>query len=165
MPVLLAAALSLTQSQGFLSGTGYARTHTFPVIAQVFNVEVSDPDADGIRSITVVIPVENLSTNIGMRNIHMRTSVFNGKEFPDVFFRAKTAAPLEPGNVTLDGTLTINGIDQPHALAVELKRVDGELHAIGTTLIQPTKFGLPLVGMGPMKVLDKVEMSFDITLS
>ncbi|MFQ6613448.1 MAG: YceI family protein [Fidelibacterota bacterium] len=165
LPVLLAAALNLTQNQGVLSGTGYARTHTFPVIAQQFTVAITDPGPDGFRQITVTVPVNELSTNIGIRNIHMRTSVFNGKEYPEVTFRARTDVPLEPGTVNLEGTLTINGIDQPHALEVELKRIDGVLHGIGSTLIQPTRFGLPLVGMGPMKLLDKVEMSFDITLS
>ncbi len=164
LPVLLAAALNLTQSQGIISGTGFARTHTFPVIARTFVVDITDPDQNGSRTITVTVPVNHLSTNIGMRNFHMRTSVFNGKEYPDVVFKAQTDAPLEPGLVTLNGTLTINGIEQPQVLDVELKTVEGSLHAIGTTLIQPTKFGMPLVGMGPMKLLDKVEMSFDITL-
>ncbi|RMF07013.1 MAG: YceI family protein [Candidatus Neomarinimicrobiota bacterium] len=164
LPVFLAAGLVLSQNQGRIGGTGFARTHTFPVIAEQFDVQISDPDTSGYRQIAVAIPVSQLNTNIGLRNMHMKTAIFKGKEFPLVTYQARTQAPLEPGTVTLEGTLTINGIQESHPLTVELVQQDGVLHAVGSTLVHPTHFDMPLVGMGPMKLLDKVDMSFDIAL-
>ena len=40
--------------------------------------------------------------------------------------------------------------------------ISGKWQAQGAFLIVPTDFDLPLVGMGPMKLLDKVELDLDV---
>jgi len=165
LPLLMLAAIELNQSNGVLSGEGHARTHDFEVTAKTFNLDIGDLNENGTRQINVSIPVKDMDTGISMRNIHMRSSMFNTKEYPDITFSASTDANLSPGKILLSGTLSINGISRPHDLTVNLSNVSGELVAEGETTITPTNFDLPLVGMGPMKVLDEVNMSFKVVVS
>ncbi len=164
LPVLVIGALTINQSGGTMKGEGHARTHDFPVIAQTFDIQISDPDDAGMRTLLVTVPVKDITTTIGLRNMHMRASMFDVKEYPNITFSALLDYPIQPGEYSLDGTLTINGVEKSHLLKVNLVNKDGALTAAGSTSITLSDYDLPLPGMGPMKVLDHVEMSFDVTL-
>ncbi|MFQ6611708.1 MAG: YceI family protein [Fidelibacterota bacterium] len=164
LPALVVGALVMSQSNGTLSGEGHARTHDFPVIAQTFDINISDQNETGNRTITVTVPVKDITTTIGMRNMHMRTSMFDVKNYPDITFSANFNYPLHAGNYVLDGALTINGVEKPHSLKVKLVNEDGALKATGSTKITLSDYDLPMPGMGPMKVLDHVEMTFDVNV-
>jgi polyisoprenoid-binding protein YceI len=164
LPALVVGALVINQTQGTLSGEGHARTHDFPVIAQTFDIQITDPSDAGVRSLLVTVPVKDISTNIGLRNMHMRASMFDIKEYPNIIYSAEFNYPFQPGEYTLNGTLTINGVERPHELTVTLVNEDGTLKATGSTRITLSEFDLSRPGMGPMKVLDHVEMSFDVSV-
>jgi len=162
LPIIAVAALVINQQLGTLSGQGHARTHNFPVIAQTFDITISDPDMNGLRTLKVVVPIKDITTNIGLRNTHMRSSMFDLKQYPNIIFTATSDKPIEVGTYVLDGMLTINGVTKPHQLEVTLEEMDGKLMATGSTVVTPTDFDLPLPGMGPMKVLDHVEMAYNV---
>ena len=162
LPIVTVAALVLNQQFGTLSGQGHARTHNFPVIAQTFDITISDPDVNGLRTLKVVVPIKDITTNIGLRNTHMRTSMFNLKQYPNIVYTASSDKAIEAGHYILDGMLSINGVTKPHRLEVTLEEMDGKLMATGSTVVTPTDFDLPLPGMGPMKVLDHVEMAYNV---
>ena len=164
LPALLSAQVQLSQADGTIAGEGHARTHDFPVILQEFTIAVSAPDAAGYSTIEVIVPVRKITTKIGVRDTHMKSSMFKPKKFPEIVYRARTSAELAPGSDTLEGQLTIRDVTRDFDVAVTVAESTDGLHVTGRLVIVPTEFGLSLPGMGPMKVLDSIELDFDITV-
>lgn len=162
-PLLSWAGISVTEQNGTLQGLGHAKSHDFPVIAQQFTIQVSDPDSSGLRAIQVTIPVQEISTENFMRNAHMRMAMFKG-DYPEVTYQATaTLAELTAGNIPLRGSLTINGIAKPYEFSIRLMPVGTQWRAAGSLQIKPTDFKMGLPGMGPMKVQDQVDLNLDVT--
>lgn len=164
LPLIVFSAILINQSAGMLAGEGHARSHNFTVTAKSFDLNISDLDANGYRTISMTVPVKEIDTGNRIRNIHMRKSMFNIKENPDIVFTAKSNAQLTAGQVSLDGTLTINGVTKPHVLNIVINDKSGDWVVSGKTNISLTAYDLPLVGMGPMKVQDQVDLAFNILL-
>jgi len=164
LPLLSWANITITEANGTFEGLGHARTHDFPVEARIFTVAVSESDTSGNRTVSVEVSVNDLHTGNAMRDSHMRMSVLDRKKHPLITFTSTVNLPeLMPGEITLAGNLQVNGITKPYTLMLNLKQVAGKWNATGGFLIVPTDFDLPLVGMGPMKVLDKVNLNLDVT--
>lgn len=164
VPLLAWSKITITEANGTLGGLGFARSHDFPVDAEIFTVTVSDADTSGHRELMVEVSVHDLDTGNAMRTSHMRMSLLDRKKYPLITFKSQLVLPeLAPGMITLPGTLQVNGINQSYDLSIDLKRQGDKWQATGSFLIVPTDFDLPLVGMGPMKLLDKVELDLDVT--
>ncbi|MBT4131282.1 MAG: YceI family protein [Candidatus Marinimicrobia bacterium] len=164
LPLLGWANFTITEANGSFEGLGHARTHDFPVEARIFTVAVSDADTSGNRTVSVEVSVNDLHTGNAMRDTHMRMSVLDRKKHPLITFKSDVFLPeLHAGDVALAGILQVNGITKPYTLNLDLKHSSGKWNATGSFLIVPTDFDLPLVGMGPMKVLDKVNLNLDVT--
>ena len=164
LPLLAWSNTLITEANGTFAGQGHARTHNFPVEARIFTIKFSDADTSGFRTLDVEVSVNDLHTGNGMRDAHMRMSILDRKNHPLITYHAKVKLPeLVAGQVVLPGSLQINGISKPYELAVNLSQNGTEWHATGSFLIVPTDFDLPLVGMGPMKLLDKVDLNLDVT--
>ena len=164
LPLMLTAQVQLSQANGTIAGTGHARTHDFPVILEEFTITVSALDDAGYRTIEVTVPVKQITTESGMRDTHMKTSMFKPKKYPNIVYRATTMADLTPGSGILSGQLTIRDVTHDLDLDVQVSELDMAIHVTGSFVIVPTEYDLPLVGMGPMKVLDHIELDFDITV-
>ncbi len=164
LPALLSAQVQLSHANGTIAGQGHAKTHDFPVILKEFTISISAPDEAGYRDVVVNIPVKKITTKIGMRNMHMKSSMFKPKKFPEIIYRARTNSDLAPGSGILSGQLTIKDSTRDLDIAVTVSDSANGLHVTGRLVIVPTEFDLPLVGMGPMKVQDSVELDFDITV-
>ncbi len=153
----------ITEANGSLAGLGHARTHDFPLEARIFTINVSEADTSGYRTIYVEVSVNDLHSGNAMRDSHMRMSVLDRKKHPLITFTsAVMMAEFEAGEISLPGQLQINGNSKSYSLNLNLISEDGKWHATGGFLIIPTDFDLPLVGMGPMKVLDKVNLDLDV---
>ncbi len=164
LPPALVGQTSLTQVNGTISGLGHAASHDFPVVVETFEITVGPIDSGGSRTITVEIPSKALTTKNFMRDAHLHTSVIKVKKHPRITFVATTGAQLTPGTATLTGQLTFNGITNEQAVDVTISQQNGRLQADGSLVIIPTAFGLPLVGMGPMKVQDYVDLNFHLEI-
>ncbi len=163
LPLVAMSNTIITEANGTFAGLGYARSHDFPVEAHIFTVKISDADPNGMRSIDVEVSVNDLHTGNGMRDTHMRMSILDRKNHPWITFKSKIKMPeFHAGTVSLPGQLQINGISKAYNLKLKLKKDDASWHATGSFLIIPTDFDLPLVGMGPMKLLDKVELDLAV---
>lgn len=163
LPIFVFGAIIINEDIGNISGSGGTKSgEVFPVIAQSFNLNISEP-LESKRTVNVTVPVESITTEKWMRDIHMRMSVFD-KSYPNVVFKAVTENELEPGNVTLDGELTINGIQKPKSVSLELKEIHGSLEAAGSFEISLDNYGIKSPGMGPMKVSDKVSINFKFSV-
>lgn len=164
LPLTLAGQISLTQQDGTISGLGHAASHDFPVVIETFEITVGPIDSAGSRTITVEIPSKAITTKSFMRDAHLHTSVMKVKKHPRITFVATTGAELTPGTVTITGQLTLNGITNEQTVEVTISEQDGRFSAEGSLVIIPTAFGLPLVGMGPMKVQDYVDLNFHLDI-
>lgn len=164
LPLMVwAKPILITEANGTFAGLGHARTHDFPVEARIFTVKVSDADTSGTRSVSVEVSVNDLHTGNAIRDSHMRMSVLDRKKHPLITFVSDLdMADLRVGDVMLVGTLQINGVSKPHTLNLNLQKYPDQWQATGSMLIKPTDFGLPLVGLGPMKVLDAVDLDLSV---
>ncbi|MCF7923272.1 MAG: YceI family protein [Candidatus Marinimicrobia bacterium] len=163
LPLLSWADITITEANGSFEGSGHARTHDFPVEAQIFTIHVSDADTSGNRAVSVEVSVNDLHTGNAMRDAHMRMSVLDRKKHPLITFESNVKLPeLQAGTVFLPGKLQVNGISKSYTLELNLKQSAGKWNATGSFVIIPTDFDLPLVGMGPMKVLDQVNLDLDV---
>ncbi len=154
----------ITELNGPLQGTGYARTHHFPVDAKVYTIRVSEPDTSGIRQVKLEVSVNDLKTGNPARTAHMQVSMLDRKQFPYIYFNSSIAlGELTAGRLELPGTLEINGVSNPHTVVIDLQQVADKWRATGSFHFKLTDFDLPLVGMGPMKLVDKVDLELDVT--
>jgi len=164
LPMLTWANFIITEANGTFGGQGHARSHDFPLEAKIFTVKVSDADTSGNRTVHVEVSVNDLHTGNGMRDTHMRMSLLDRKKHPLITFDSPVNLPeLKDGAFALVGNLQVNGIAKPYTLQLNLKKSGIKWNATGTFLIVPTDFDLPLVGMGPMKLQDKVDLNLDVT--
>jgi hypothetical protein len=163
-PCLVWGSVILTQKDGEFRGSGHTQFYDFPVVLQTFQVQISDPDSAGVRDVRVVVPVAAITTKLGLRDLHMRWSMFDQEAYPEIEYVARTDAGLQPGPVQLAGTLTINGVQRPFELTVMLERRDGTYYADGDVVISLTDFELPLVRVGFIKVQDRVDLHFHLAL-
>ncbi|NQV16434.1 YceI family protein [bacterium] len=164
LPLLGWSNIIITEANGSFGGLGHARTHDFPVVARVFTINVGDADTSGFRTVDVEVSVNDLHSGNAMRDTHMRMSVLDRKKHPLITFTSKIKmAEFLAGDVSIPGYLQINGVTKSFNLNLNLKQDGDTWHATGSFLIIPTEFDLPLVGMGPMKVLDSVNLDLDVT--
>jgi len=164
LPVLSWAEILITEQNGSLAGKGHARSHDFPVSAKVFTIKVSDADTNGMRWVEFEMTVNDLHTGNAARDSHMRMSVLDRKQYPTINFSSSVKmGEMMAGKVALPGELTINGVTKPYTFNLNLTTNGEGWDAKGGFVIVPTDFDLPLVGLGPMKVLDKVNLQLDVT--
>ncbi len=163
LPLMAWPTTIITEANGTFAGLGHARSHDFPVEARIFTIKVSDTNTDGMRTVEVEVSVNDLHTGNGMRDTHMRMSILDRKNHPLITFKSTVAmAEFQAGDVSLPGELQVNGITKAYDLRLNLKQDSGKWRARGSFTIIPTDFDLPLVGMGPMKLLDNVELDLDV---
>jgi polyisoprenoid-binding protein YceI len=172
------AALDLQpESRLWVSGTSTVRSFQCP--AGTFDAKVESSVADAVTAvlagekavstIEVTVPAEKLDCRNGTMNEHMRKAL-KAKQFPTVVFRASSydlARTSDSVGVTLNGTLTLGGVDKPITVNAQAKPgADGTLIVSGTREIRMTEFGLkpPTLMLGTMKVDEKITVGFEVVL-
>lgn len=165
------------ESRLWISGTSTVRS--FQCQASSFDAKVESAGSDAIASILagekavstveVTVPAEKLDCRNGTMNEHMRKAL-KAKENPTIVFRASSydLAKSDDGMaVTLNGTLTLGGVQKPIAIKANAKRnAEGALIVSGTREIRMTEFELkpPTLMLGTMKVDEKITVGFDVVL-
>ena len=165
------------ESRLWISGTSTVRS--VQCQASSFDAKVESAGSDAIASILagekavstveVTVPAEKLDCRNGTMNEHMRKAL-KAKENPTIVFRASSydLAKSDDGMaVTLNGTLTLGGVQKPIAIKANAKRnAEGALIVSGTREIRMTEFELkpPTLMLGTMKVDEKITVGFDVVL-
>ena len=165
------------QSRLWVAGTSTVRA--FQCQAGAFDAKIESSGSDAVAAvlagekavstIEVTVPAEKLDCRNGTMNEHMRKAL-KAKEFPTVVFRAASydlARTTESVSVTLNGTLTLGGVEKPITVNAHAKPgADGTLVVSGTREVRMTEFGLkpPTLMLGTMKVDEKITVGFEVVL-
>ncbi len=164
LPLSAAAALTLGQSSGYIKGDGSTPSHGFPVVATKYTVEIGATDTSGFRLITVTVPVDEITTDNFMRDVHMRSAIFGAgkdKGIEEVVFTARTDQPVQPGSLDLAGELNVNGKSLPNKIRLAVSG-DQTLTIQGQAKVSLSAYGIDAPGMGPMEVADTVSLEFSV---
>jgi polyisoprenoid-binding protein YceI len=165
------------ESRLWVSGTSTVRA--FQCQGGAFDAKIESTGADAVAAvlagekavstIEVTVPAEKLDCRNGTMNEHMRKAL-KAKEFPTVVFRAASydlTRTNESVGVTLNGTLTLGGVEKPITVNAQAKPgTDGTLIVSGTREVRMTEFGLkpPTLMLGTMKVDEKITVGFEVVL-
>ncbi len=122
----------------------------------------------GVRTVTLVVPAEKLECGNGTMNEHMRKAL-KITENPTIAFKLsgydvnKSATGT---NGTLNGTLTLGGVQKAISIPAEGKTESGALHVTGAYELKMSDYGLkaPSLMFGRIKVRDAVNVKFDLLL-
>jgi polyisoprenoid-binding protein YceI len=165
------------ESRLWIAGTSTVRA--FQCQAGAFDAKIESTGADAVAAvlagekavstIEVTVPAEKLDCRNGTMNEHMRKAL-KAKEFPTVVFRAASydlTRTNESVGVTLNGTLTLGGVEKPITVNAQAKPgTDGTLIVSGTREVRMTEFSLkpPTLMLGTMKVDEKITVGFEVVL-
>ena len=186
LAVLLPAALGIAarrpidmqpESRLWIAGTSTVRS--FQCQASTFEAKIeSAPNGavaavlageKAVSNVTLTVPVEQIDCKNGTMNEHMRKAL-KASQNPTVTFKVTTydlARANDVVDVTLNGTLTIGGVEKPVTINAQAKPGEnGTLLVSGTREVRMTEFGLkpPTLMLGTMKVDERIKVGFDVVL-
>ncbi len=171
-------ALSLTPaSQLWFEGTSTVRGWKCAAGTMTATVDAASADAarailageKAVRTVRLVIPAAQLDCKNGTMNGHMLKAL-NAEQQKTIAFTLSAydlTGDAAARHGSLQGTLSINGTDQPVTLATTFEDAgNGALRVKGSHTLQMTKFGVkpPTLMLGTMKVGDAVTVGFDLVL-
>jgi polyisoprenoid-binding protein YceI len=165
------------ESRLWIAGTSTVRS--FQCQATSFDATIESAASGGVASVlagekavssvTVTVPVEKLDCKNSTMNEHMRKAL-KASQNPTVVFRVDTYELAHAGEgvaVTLNGTLTLGGVEKPITVNAQAKPGEnGTLLVSGTREVRMTEFGLkpPTLMLGTMKVDERIKVGFDVIL-
>jgi len=183
LPVTIAAVRLATpldlqpESQLWVAGTSTVRS--FRCQAGAFDAKVGSSAAEAVAAVLagekavstveVTVAVDRLDCRNSTMNEHMRKAL-KASQNPTVVSRVDTyelARASDGVTVTLNGTLTLGGVEKPITVNAQAKPGEnGTLLVSGTRELRMTEFGLkpPTLMLGTMKVDDRVKVGFDVVL-
>ena len=119
-------------------------------------------------SLSVIDPGESEKDRRQVQNTMAGNDVLDEERFPDIRFTSTHVKQVNKTNdgweVTLEGLLSLHGVEKPISLPLRVSAKNGELRAEGDTSLLQTDFGItPIkVGGGSVKVKNKVRIRFDL---
>jgi polyisoprenoid-binding protein YceI len=138
----------------------------------LFNEEMlEDSSADltvEATSLSVIDPGESDKDRRKVQETMAGKDVLDEERFPVIRFtstRVKQVKKTHDGwEVTLEGVLSLHGVEKPISMPLHVSVKDGELRAEGETSLLQTDFGItPIkVGGGSVKVKNKVRIRFEL---
>ncbi|MEP6619625.1 MAG: YceI family protein [bacterium] len=121
-----------------------------------------------VKSVAVTLTTEKLECGNGTMNDHMKNAL-KAKDVPSIEFKV-ASYDLTRGadgiSGTLNGTLSLGGVNKPIAVAATGTSEAGALHVIGSYELKMTDYDLkpPTLMFGRIKVGDNVTVKFDLLL-
>ena len=182
VPALVAATTLMPievqpESKLWIAGTSTVRA--FQCQAATFDAKLGATGTNAVSAvlagekavsdIVVIVPAEKLDCRNGTMNEHMRKAL-KAEKYPTITFRVASydlAKAAEGVDVTLNGTLTLGGVEKPIAITATAKPGEnGTLLVSGTREVRMTEFGLkpPTLMLGTMKVDERIKVGFDVVL-
>lgn len=150
--------------------TGHVKAHT-----EVFGDSTIDPQTDAIISHLesdgtpeslsgyVTVAVSKLVSDNADRDEHMHEAMASS-DFPEAVYTFGTIAKNDTG-YTVEGSLTLHGVIKPLTLEVQMTQEDNHLKMSGTGSLLMSNFGIEPPTLLFLTVRDRVDITFDLTLS
>jgi polyisoprenoid-binding protein YceI len=119
-------------------------------------------------SLNVIDPGESDKDRRQVQSTMAGKDVLDEERFPEIRFTSthvKQGRKTDKGwEITLQGTLTLHGVEKEISLPLQFDARDGTLHAEGEASLLQTDFGIvPIkVAGGSVKVKNKVRIHFDV---
>jgi polyisoprenoid-binding protein YceI len=120
------------------------------------------------NSLTVIDPGEPDSDRRQVQSTMAGSEVLDVQKYPEIRFTStqvmETKKTDSGWDLTVEGRLTLHGIEKRISLPLHLSAKDAELRAEGEVSLLQTDFGItPIrVGGGTVKVKDKIRIRFDV---
>jgi polyisoprenoid-binding protein YceI len=122
-----------------------------------------------VSAVEIRVDTERLDCKNGTMNEHMLKAL-KAKTNPTIVFKLASydlAKQAEAVRVTLNGTLSMGGVEKPISLTANATEgSSGMLHVVGMHELRMTEWGLkpPTLMLGTMKVDERVKIGFDLLL-
>ena len=119
-------------------------------------------------SLTVIDPGESDLDRRQVQSTMVGKEVLDAQQYPEIRFTSTRVMsekkPDEGWEITVEGRLTLHGVEKSISLPLHLNAKDAELRASGETSLLQTDFGIaPIkVGGGAVKVKNLVRIRFDV---
>jgi polyisoprenoid-binding protein YceI len=122
----------------------------------------------GVRTVKVTVPAEKLDCGNGTMNDHMRKAL-KIADNPTIEFKLSgydVSKGTEGSTGTLNGTLSLGGVQKHISIPAEGKSEGGALHVTGAYELKMTDYDLtpPSLMFGRIKVREAVNVKFDLLL-
>lgn len=147
-----------------------------PANVKAFNVNGEAKSLEGealitsnaVEKLTVTVPVSALTTNMSMRDKHMRERIFQTQDgkLPPVNLTAKSKecmpvqSPKESPKqlCTLEGVLEIQGTARPFSMKLDIERTGNKVTGSGKGVVKLSDYGIPQPEQLGIKVSNEVEI-------
>ncbi len=124
-----------------------------------------DPDT-GEAAGEVVLDARRAATGNDERDQKMHRKVLESELYPEIVFvpeRIIGQVPESgPGEIELDGTVTVHGADHPVAVKVRLSREGDVVHAAGSLAIPYVAWGMKNPSVLVLRVAKQVDVALDV---
>jgi polyisoprenoid-binding protein YceI len=126
-----------------------------------------------IENVDANLPVESLTTGMGMRDKHMRQRVFTGPDgqLSDLVYRGgKTECAISQDSnaitCSLKGELAIRGVPRPLILALNIREnSSGRYRVVGEGAVRLTDYGIDPPRQLGVRVDDQVQLRFEFMVT
>lgn len=151
-----------------LAGTDKTAEGTTTAVAGDIAIDVTDPSASQIG--TIVVNVEQFTSDSNLRDKRLRTDFLNSTDFPMAEFEATSIEGIPEAvdgettaEVTIDGDLTVAEVTAPATFAGTVTVDDDTLTAELTATVAMSDYDIgPINIAGLVRTGDEVDLTFDL---
>jgi polyisoprenoid-binding protein YceI len=125
-----------------------------------------------LEQVRATVPVQALSTGMGLRDEHMRKYIFttaDGKQPDLIFSAANLRCAAQPGReeaCPVAGTLSIRGVERPFSMTLKVKQEAGSpavFKASGLATVKLSDYGIERPSQLGVQTQDEVKLSIQFT--
>ncbi len=151
-----------------LAGTSRTAEGTTPAVAGDIVVNTEDPSESRVG--TIVVNVQQFTSDSALRDKRIRTDFLNSSEFPMAEFTATEIEGLpnaidgeSSADLVISGELTVAETTAPATFSGEATLTEDTLEANMTATVKMSDFGVgPINVIGLVKTSDEVDLTFDL---
>jgi polyisoprenoid-binding protein YceI len=113
-----------------------------------------------IEEVTVLLPVEALTTGMSLRDEHMKKYIFTtaDKKTPELRFSSGTVSCVLDSNCKVAGTLSIRGLERPFSISLKVKAAGAGYRAVGDSVVKLSDYGIERPSQFGVRCSDEVKI-------
>lgn len=121
-----------------------------------------------LEEVNASVPVEALSTGMGLRDEHMRKYIFttSDQKVPELKFSGENmACPAEASgdaSCQVTGKMTIRGVEKPITIGLKMKAAGGAYRAIADGTVKLSDYGIERPSQFGVKCSDEVKIHIEL---